>query len=187
MKLRFVVVVLVILAAAAGGYYFFAKKKNDAPTLASAGQAQTSAGKPAAGEATEFWTKRCTPGDKPHCEVFQRLTVSETGQRLAELAIGYPPGKDGKAEAALILPLGVKVSEGVIITVDNSGPLRTPFQTCLPDGCLMVTELPNGFLETLNNGTTLRIAFMEFPSAKQYNVEMSLQGFKQAFADVKPQ
>jgi len=183
MKIRFFALILVLLAAAIGGYFFFFKK-NSAATSPVAG-ATVPINNTQENASGEFWTKRCSPGEKPHCEIFQRLTMKDTGQRLAEVAIGFPAERKGKGQAAVVLPLGAKLSEGIMVTIDESSPLRTQFQTCMPEGCLVLVDMPDALINMMTTGKILKIAFMDFGSGKQFNVQMSLEGFAAKLAEIR--
>jgi len=185
--IRSILLVLVLVVVVGGSYFmFFSGKGDDAPQTAgklTAPQGQPVAdGKkgapaPAASGGEDVWAQRCSKEGDKHCEVFQRLVVEETKQRLVEFAVGYPSELKGEAQAVVLLPLGVLVSEGLILTVDGKSPARAVFRTCGPDGCIVAVNLPKEFLALMNTGKVLGVSFIDGGTGKQLNVGLSLTGF----------
>lgn len=172
----------VILAAALG-----------AVILPQSGQSQEAA-KTAAPDA---WVTRCDDikdGDKvtgKYCEAFQRLSVMEkdaapeTAQRLAEFAIGYPPGEKGKAKGALILPLGILVSKKTKISIDGKDVMEFATRYCDNSGCIAMMDLNNSILDRMRKGNNMTIHSEAF-TGQPLEITMSLKGFSTALDNAKP-
>lgn len=184
--IRKLFIALVVLLVVAGGAYFMFGNKNtnaevgDTATKTAAASPTSQA--PANGE---FWTERCNEEGDKYCEVFQRLMIKENNQRLIEFAVGYPKDAKGVAQAAIVLPLGVLVNEGIALKVDEQAPAKAAFRTCIPEGCVVVMNLPEAFIATMKKGTKITVSFLDGGTGKQVNIDMSLQGFGKKVDGVK--
>lgn len=182
--IRKLIIVLIVLVVVAGGAYFFLGNNTNAQVNQAANKTASAKGEfqpPANGE---FWTERCTEGDNKYCEIFQRLMIKENNQRLIEFAVGFPKDAKGVAQAAIVLPLGVLVGEGIALKVDEDAPAKAAFRLCSPEGCFVVMNLPEAFLGSMKKGKMITVSFLD-SSGKQVNVQMSLEGFGKKLESVK--
>lgn len=183
--IRNTLIVLVLLAALGGaGYYFLGNK--EVPRLEDANVASAAQAAPGTnpdGSPAEYWTKRCEE-KTDYCEIFQRLMIKENNQRLIEFAVGYPKEADGVAQAAIILPLGVTLTDGITIKVDDQSPAVAKYRSCGPQGCFVVLTLPDSFVQSMSSGKIVSVSFLE-GAGKTINIEMSLDGFGAKLKDVK--
>lgn len=130
------------------------------------------------------WAVRCSTGNARACEAFQRLSVAETGARVAEMAVGFPPGNVRGAKAMVILPLGVRIDQPVSLTVDKGGPSRTvTVQTCTKGGCTGQITLDDEMLNAMRSGDTVTVSF-QVASGQKANLDLSLKGFSLALGDL---
>jgi invasion protein IalB len=179
--LRKVIVALVVLGVALGigGFIFMGSGEEGRESSSQAAEAQTptpnnqKASQP--NQAKHTWTKRCEK-DSKYCEIFQRIIVKENQKRLVEFAIGFPNKESEKAQAALILPLGIMVAEGVTIQVQGTKEAKAPVKTCTEAGCLAVFEVPDDTLNAMINSDKVTILF-KGAAGKPFQVIMSLGGF----------
>ncbi len=132
-----------------------------------------------------LWNKRCGKDEKgaEACEVFQSLVVTETGQRLVEVALSLPKGQD-KAKAAIIVPLGIIVGAGVALQVDSGESLNVPIRGCDQGGCLALAEFSPKFIDAMRYGSTLNIVFLGGTQQKLH-VPVNLKGFDTVWAQVR--
>lgn len=191
--IRTLLIALVVVALALVGYYYFSGKRtgdvqviDNTSSSSSPSASAASTAKPAPDEKSppatgEFWTKRC---DK-HCEIFQRLTITETKQRLLEFAVGYPEEMKGSAQAVIVLPLGIVVSQGIGLSVDGAAPAQAAVRTCGAEGCIAIISMPDDFLATMKSGKVMTVSFFDAGSGKKINVEMSLSGFGEKLDKLK--
>lgn len=154
---------------------------------------------PASGAAGngEAWAQRCDDiknGEETvgqYCEIYQRLSVMQkdadpaTAQRLAEFAIGYPPGEKGKARGAMILPLGILVDKKVKIAIDDKDAMEFAIRYCDNGGCVGILDLNAALLDRLRKGKEMTVK-TEAANGQDVNIGMSLQGFGAALEKVKP-
>jgi len=181
-KGKLILIVLVLVIAGAGAYYVMGpmKAQNSPNVMSAAGTEST--GTPGDAVPGEFWTKRCNEGEPQYCEIFQRLVIKENNQRLLELAVGYPEGKES-AQAVMILPLGITVAKGILLAVDEDAANKAEIRSCNQDGCFVVMELPDSLIDTMKTGKTLTVGFLD-GNGKQVNVGLSLEGFATKLAEV---
>lgn len=118
------------------------------------------------------WQARCqdlAEGGKvtgKYCEAVQSLYVIKknedpqktTTQRVAEMAIGYPPGSTAKsAQAVVILPLGIVVNEKVTMDVDGKDLTKFDVRFCDVGGCVAIFSLDKGEIEKMRKGKELNL------------------------------
>ncbi len=158
--------VTAVIVALLGSVAF---KESDAKNATKSAPAQT---KEAAAEAppNSDWQARCQDikeGEKvtgKYCEAVQSLYVVKkdedpkktTTQRIAEMAVGYPPGSTAKsAQAVAILPLGIVVNEKVVIEVDGKDLMKFDVRFCDVGGCVGIFNLDKGEIEKMRKGKEL--------------------------------
>lgn len=144
-----------------------AKNETKAPVEKPADKAAASAVTPQTPPSNPDWKKRCQDikeGEKvtgQYCEGVQSLYVIQndkegkpgTPQRIAELAVGFPPGTSTKtAQAVVILPLGIVVNEKIIVEVDGSSIEKIETRFCDNGGCVALFNLDKGALEKMRKG-----------------------------------
>jgi len=190
-KVRYVLIVVLVVLAGAGGLYALSSEA-DPSSSAAAQKAQI---RPAAGQAGQkAWFVRCgseeeqaaaeeagTP-KRGRCEIFQRLTVQDTGQRLAELAIGFPGGEDS-ARGVFVLPLGILLPPGVVMTIDDSQPMRFDVRYCDQNGCVAHVSLNQQVLGMMRSGNQATLT-IKSNQGKDVNIPMPLTGFSKALDEV---
>jgi invasion protein IalB len=131
--------------------------------------ARAQAPTPAPGPISAYtaWTKVCTapprsngqPNPKPMC-VTGKDARTEQGGVMVAVALVEPEGEQAK-RLHITLPLGLMVSQGTRLIVDQDPPLQTPFTVCrsiIPNmGCIaeydatpdLVTRLKKGRMMTV--------------------------------------
>lgn len=190
---RKILIAVVLLAIVGGGAYFLMNKKTVDVSAVEQGSSEAAVAPATDGAAkgatdtaaapNEFWTKRCNPDGDKYCEVFQRLMMKENNQRLIEFAVGFPKGVEG-AQAAIILPLGVVVTDGILLSIDDQAPAKAAYRGCSQAGCFVVMNLPEAFLSSMKAGTKLTVSFLD-GAGKKVNIEMNLKGFAEKLSEVK--
>jgi invasion protein IalB len=122
------------------------------------------------------WRVECA-GDVQ--QVFHR----ETRQLVASALVR--PAADGKTGAMVItLPLGLNLTEPVLVKVDNGTAERQSIQTCTNVGCFVAMTLTDKFIAAMRAGSDLKITVQD---ANKKPIEMSLPllGFGIAFDKAK--
>lgn len=160
--------VTIVMVALLGSMAF---KESDAKNASKTAPAPVPA-KEATAEAppNSDWQSRCQDikeGEKvtgQYCEAVQSLYVVKkdedpkktTTQRIAEMAVGYPPGSTAKsAQAVAILPLGIVVNEKVAMEVDGDSLMKFDVRFCDVGGCVGIFSLDKGAIEKMRKGKEL--------------------------------
>lgn len=113
------------------------------------------------------------------CEMKQELRQQESGQRVLSVAL-RPEEDAGAAFLTLITPFGLRVAEQIQISVDEVPVLETPFQTCLPQGCIVQTRLDQAAIDALQRGEAAVVS-LPTTSGDQFRITISLLGFTAAW------
>ncbi len=136
----------------------------------------------------EVWTERCNKNEKAEgpkrgrCEIFQRLIVKDTGQRVVEMAIGFPKEKKS-ARGIIIVPLGILLQPGIQMKVDDKAPFKFQSRFCDTGGCYGFVDLNDKILADLKAGKKIVLSFQTIEN-KTMNVELSLKDFVKALGEI---
>lgn len=139
------------------------------------------------------WTVRCAepaeggdvtapPVDKSQCEVFQRLVVRDTGQRVSEFAIGFPHNQDA-ARGVIILPLGIMLEDALEMVVNESSRFRFKVRYCTSLGCYAFVRLNDEILQALKRGNEAVIHGQTL-TGETIDITFSLAGFTKAVGKI---
>jgi invasion protein IalB len=130
------------------------------------------------------WRVECSGDGKTlDCRAVQQVFHRESRQLLVSVAVR--PAADGKSGAMVMtLPLGLNLTEPVLVKVDNGTPERQAIQTCTNVGCFVAMTLTDKLIAAMRTGTDLKITVQD---ANKKPVEMSLPllGFGLAFDKAK--
>ena len=136
----------------------------------------------------DVWFERCnkevdakTPR-RGNCEIFQRLVHNETGARILEFAVGYPPGKTD-ARGIISLPLGILLQKDMHMKVDDLPAFGFKVRYCDPNGCYAYLNMADAVLEKLRKGSKITVSF-ESVKPQKVEVELSLKGFGKALEKI---
>jgi invasion protein IalB len=130
------------------------------------------------------WRVECTGDGKTlDCRAVQQVFHRESRQLLVSVAVR--PAADGKSGAMVMtLPLGLNLTEPVLVKIDNGTPERQAIQTCTNVGCFVAMTLTDKLIAAMRTGADLKITVQD---ANKKPVEMSLPllGFGLAFDKAK--
>jgi invasion protein IalB len=130
------------------------------------------------------WRVECSGDGKTlDCRAVQQVFHRESRQLLVSMAVR--PAADGKSGAMVMtLPLGLNLTEPVLVKVDNGPPERQAIQTCTNVGCFVAMTLADKFIAAMRTGSDLKITVQD---ANKKPIEMSLPllGFGVAFDKAK--
>lgn len=170
-------VLLAVLAV-----FLLAPQDNKAVAPQSAVPAGQHAAAPAAGgEPKKPWTVRCTAEEKTpgrECEVYQRLVVAKTGQRVAEFAVGFPKNKK-EGRGVIILPLGILLNDGIEMQIDSGQTFKFRPRYCTNDGCFAFIDINNQLLDTLKSSSMVEFSAKAM-NGKDVKIRMTLKGMMDA-------
>lgn len=115
------------------------------------------------------------------CNISQSMRNEESKQTLV-VAIARPP--QGDPQFLIRVPLGVILTEGVGIKVDDGPAARIPFIQCLPNGCQTIVPMQADTVTRMKGGNVLNISFVA-PGGGVVTAPMSLKGFTAGFDSLK--
>ena len=137
-------------------------------------------------ESFKDWGRSCEKPegvDKEICYIFQNLTMKDSGKKILDISIGYPPKKD-KTVLSLLLPLGVALKAGVQIKVDEGKPTRFGYDVCSGAGCRAFLILEDAMVISMKKGSKAYVTFANL-QGKGIAIPVSLSGFTGAFNSLR--
>jgi invasion protein IalB len=126
------------------------------------------------------WRVECTGDGKIlDCRAVQQLIQRDTRQLL--VAVLVRKGPDPKtAQMTIQLPLGLNLTEPVLIKVDNGQPDKQAIHTCANNGCFVLMTASERLLAAMRSGTDLKITLQD-ANKKPVELSLPLLGFGLAF------
>jgi invasion protein IalB len=130
------------------------------------------------------WRVECAGDGKTlDCRAVQQVFHRETRQLVASALVR--PAADGKTGAMVItLPLGLNLTEPVLVKVDNGTAERQSIQTCTNVGCFVAMTLTDKIIAAMRAGSDLKITVQD-ANKKPIEVSLPLLGFGIAFDKAK--
>lgn len=190
-KVKIAVLAVIVIAVLA-----FLLLGGDDATAPAQKMAQTSSQQelsdaPAQAQPTEAWLTRCeepqegTETTTPYCEVFQALVMQETNQRFAEFAVGFPQdaSEKGIARGVIVLPLGILLTDGIQMQIDDGQKYKFQVRYCGNNGCFAFVNLNKGLLDELRKGSETKI-IAKATTGQDMIIKMTLKGFKKALQKI---
>jgi invasion protein IalB len=117
------------------------------------------------------------------CMLLQAQGNGQTKQRTFEIQLRTP--KDGKIEGTIIMPFGLKLDNGAILSLDDKDlGLGLRFSTCMPQGCLVPVSLPTATVDAMKKGRILTVASLNLNSGEVVAFKIPLEGFAAASARI---
>ena len=135
-------------------------------------------------ETYDTWTVQCANSQpqegqpaQRQCQMSQELLQQESRQRMLLFAVTKG---EGDAKATLIMPFGLRLSEGIRIDIAEKELARGAFNTCLPAGCLVEIDLPEATIAQLQAADKVSIS-MTVHTGQPMKTDVSLKGFAAAY------
>jgi invasion protein IalB len=130
------------------------------------------------------WRVECTGDGKTlDCRAVQQLFQRDTRQLVLAILVRQPA--DAKGGVMMIqLPLGLSLTEPVLIKVDNGQPERQSIQTCTNTGCFVGMPVPDKLLAAMRTGKELKLTVQD-NAKKPIDLTVPLLGFAPAYDKVK--
>jgi len=130
------------------------------------------------------WRVECTGDGKVlDCRAVQQLFQRDTRQLVLAILVRQPA--DAKSGVMTVqLPLGLSLTEPVLLKVDNGPPERQPIQTCTNTGCFVGMPIPEKFLAAMRTGKELKLTIQD-NAKKSIDLGVPLLGFGVAYDKVK--
>jgi invasion protein IalB len=130
------------------------------------------------------WRVECTGDGKTlDCRAVQQVFQRETRQLLVSLVVR--PAADAKTGAMILqLPLGLNLTEPILVKVDNGAAEKQPIQTCTNVGCFVAMTVADKLLAAMRTGSVLHITVQD-ANKKSIDITLPLLGFGLAFDKAK--
>ncbi|SDM02822.1 Invasion protein IalB, involved in pathogenesis [Modicisalibacter muralis] len=142
-------------------------------------QQQPASGPEFSSEQFEDWEVRCPTNAQPAiCEMTQLVNNPQSGQPIMRVIMAYPQEID-TAAMIFLLPLGVRLSPGLQLVVDNGEPINFPYQVCQQQGCRADLPISESLRQRMRNGSTATVSVIG-PRGNRLDLPVSLQGFTAA-------
>lgn len=127
------------------------------------------------------WTVACAASEGvARCAMSQTQLGSENRQRVLAVELQATAGGE-RASGRLVLPFGLRLDDGVSLTVDEAAPFQSPrFSTCLPVGCLVPLEFDAGAVSAMRAGSKLTVQASANDTGQEIGFSISLSGFTSA-------
>ena len=130
------------------------------------------------------WRVECSGDGKTlECRAIQQMFQRESRQLVVSLAV--KPAADGKTGAMIAqLPLGLNLTEPIMLKVDNGAPEKQAIQTCTNVGCFIAMTINDKLLAAMRTGSELKVT-MQDANKKPVDIGLPLLGFSLAFDKAK--
>jgi invasion protein IalB len=189
MRSRLIVLASVaLLATGAASAQQAAGKQKAAPSPPAPQQAPAAAPSQADHPAAQQpgWVARCTSASRTaplECAIEQSAVLTKTGQTIVLINIRIPP--DTHTPVALLqLPLGLNLSVGAKLQVDEGKTVDLQIQTCENRGCYASAPIAPDLLAALRSGKQLKVSFQNM-AKETIAIPMPLGDFAAAYDKIK--
>ncbi|OJY72136.1 MAG: invasion protein [Rhizobium sp. 60-20] len=154
------------------------------PVASSASAAPLPGGAGSLIETYQDWIVACqSQNNATQCVMRQTQSNKDNGQNI--LTVELSSGADGKLQAALLMPFGLALAQGVSVRIDDA-PAGSPaaFSTCIPQGCLATITFDTGQLVKLKSGTNLNLSATALAASQPVALKVSLKGLSAALTRI---
>ena len=127
------------------------------------------------------WTLNCGP-DRTGCHAFQALHRAKDKARLVQVTM---LDTDEGLVLRALTPLGTKLAEGAVLSIDEIASDTVPFDTCWQRGCVAETPLTDELDAALRAGTTLAVEVIASDTGQPIRFELTLDGVNRALRRLK--
>jgi invasion protein IalB len=130
------------------------------------------------------WRVECAgDGKSLECRAIQQIFQLPSKQLFASVAVRFAPELKA-GSMSILLPLGLNLTEPVLIKVDNGPSEKQPIQTCNNSGCLVTLTANDRLLAAMRAGTDLKLTVQD-ASKKPIEMSLPLLGFGIAYDKTK--
>lgn len=134
-----------------------------------------------AGATHQDWQILCEAGPGGETCFISQAASDDTGEPVMQIMVGR---LDGENVMVVYLPLGIDLRPGMLFQIGDTVQREFPFQTCLPNGCRVITRVDSEMLAAMRAGTTFLVGVLPLESDRVAVIEGSLMGFTAGFREV---
>jgi invasion protein IalB len=157
---------------------------------ASAGAANAQSGEDVTRTPVGDWTRLCVDGGEV-C-VIEQIGRTSGGEEVLNFQVEKLPspqqvnGASVQAVANIRVPLGVVLTQGLRLKIDQGETSASPYFVCQQAGCLVRAPLQEALLNSLRRGAkaTLSFTVIQNGEPQEITTDLSLSGFTRAFGDL---
>jgi len=134
------------------------------------------------------WHVRCFPVKSASpCEAIYLAVQKQTRQRVVGFTVVYAPSQD-RYVMQIAVPLGVSISDGLVIATGSFTTEKLPLRRCDEGGCYVETAINTKMIDALKGASAseARIAVV-WADGKKAQLPLSLKGFGDAVAEMVKQ
>ena len=126
------------------------------------------------------WTVQCEmrPETGRVCEMLQQVSHDESGRNVLLFSMRYNAEDD--LVGVLVLPFGLRLSEGVQIAVGETAFGPFGFDTCLSNGCVVLAMFDPQDITAMRAGVDGQIQAVT-RNGEAFGIPISFMGFTAAF------
>ncbi len=132
-------------------------------------------------EKYDDWRVVCAPADAEGkgggCSLSTQLTRDDGGSLLSLSVADTAPG----SQLSVVVPHGVLLEPGLGFSVGDGSLKVLPYETCMPQGCLVLVGLDSETLKSMQNAQTGQIVVVP-GNGSPITIPFSLKGFAKGFA-----
>ena len=111
-------------------------------------------------------------------------SAKDPGHQVLKLAISYT--KDHQIpEITAIVPLGLFLTQGLPIRIDQSNEITLPWQYCFASGCVARRLLTQEHIESLIHAKQLNVNVLPVSQQKTVTIPLSPKGLQAALAALR--
>jgi invasion protein IalB len=130
------------------------------------------------------WTVRCFNVTSPApCDMYQLLTDKKSGERVMSVSIAYLPTQD-RHVLQIAVPLGVKFSKGLVITMGDTKSTPFFFRRCASDACYVERVVDAKVMAAFLHASGLGRVTIVSENGKSFQLPLSFNGFSEAHGDM---
>jgi invasion protein IalB len=113
----------------------------------------------------------------PTCALTQNVVVQNDGKAEPVMSVILTPTQGAQGHTVTMqVPLGIRLKQGLNLTIDQGPPLTQDFDFCGPRGCWASRPVDDTLLSSLKSGTTGRVQIMRV-TGQPTTIEFPLAGF----------
>lgn len=126
------------------------------------------------------WRVACPADDdaKASCALATDISDPKSGQRLAQVTMGFEAAKPDQHMFVVNVPLTVLIEPGLGLQI-GSDTQTYKYATCVPNGCMATIPVDEKMSASLDGASSVGIVVMA-QSGRSFTLPVSVQGYKAA-------
>ena len=118
---------------------------------------------------------RAVAAGQTNCALIQVLVAPKAKRPIAQYSLAKNP-KTNEVFMTAILPLGIDLEAGTVLTIDESKPRPMTMKSCTAKGCIAIYKVDQNVLQLMKKGVKLKVTFKPLRLNKSVTLAGSLKG-----------